>query len=585
MDLVAQVLRAIEEHPVVPTEFERCACALLQAQYPGLSAVEGGHDFGRDGDIYFPLDESDPDSRGRLLVTTGDPVSNLRTGLQRMVAKGLRVDLVVMACLQPVNARTQATLDKLCDDHGFPAPHVYSRDWVVNALVGEPDWRQRLLGIGGRLAALLQQPLGLADTAPDLVGRQAELTMLRAIVDDRADVVVAGVPGVGKTRLTAELGEDVLFLEASEPGQILDAVVRSRPAGIVVDDAHARVADLRVLRRIRTQEQVSFSIIAPTWPDLAEDVQAELPGARLHAVDLVERSEMDALVRAAGVTGHRARRTVLNQAEGRPGWALALCEVLIRGDGQDVVTGSAHLANVERYLRRITESQTALDTLACMAALGFVSSETAFRLAPLVGLPPAELTGLLDRLAQHGLLDRSYGGWALQPSLRAPLVARWFFIEPARRPWATLVQAFPEHHRSLAMAVIAAAGTGSGAARRAAEDMVGQPPTDGPPEEIDFGLLGEYASLDEGAARYAAAQAQAALLAPRPVQQIGGVRFDLVGRSAVTVLNGAAQHWLLPEAVSALLDLAIRDARPLHADSRGLGLHDRPRPGHVRRDP
>jgi hypothetical protein len=40
MDLVAQVLRALEERPVNPEEFERCSCVLLQAQYPGLSAVE-----------------------------------------------------------------------------------------------------------------------------------------------------------------------------------------------------------------------------------------------------------------------------------------------------------------------------------------------------------------------------------------------------------------------------------------------------------------------------------------------------------------------------------------------------------------
>jgi hypothetical protein len=84
MDLVGRVLRALEERSVHPGEFERCACALLQVVYPGLSAVEGRHDFGRDADIYFPLSASDPDSRGRLLVTTGDPVDNLRLGLRRM---------------------------------------------------------------------------------------------------------------------------------------------------------------------------------------------------------------------------------------------------------------------------------------------------------------------------------------------------------------------------------------------------------------------------------------------------------------------------------------------------------------------
>lgn len=84
MDLVGQVLRAIQERPINPAEFERCACALLRTRYPGLSAVEGGHDFGRDADIYFLSDNDDPRRRGRLLATIGDPVANLRNGLKRM---------------------------------------------------------------------------------------------------------------------------------------------------------------------------------------------------------------------------------------------------------------------------------------------------------------------------------------------------------------------------------------------------------------------------------------------------------------------------------------------------------------------
>lgn len=283
MDLVAQVLRAVEERPVNATEFERCACALLQTRYPGLSAVEGGHDFGRDGDIHFPTDDLDPDTRGRLLATIGDPVANLRNGLNRMVQEGLRVDLVVMACLQPVNARTRAKLDELCSDHGFPAPHVYARDWFVNTLVREPAWRQRLLGIGGRLQSLLERPLDVLDVttpAPAMVGRDAERSAVLTAVDNRADVVVVGVPGVGKSRLTGELGDDVLFLSASEPGQVLDEVVQRRPSAIVVDDAHGRIAELQVLRRIRAQEQLAFSIIATTWRDQLDDVRAELNDPR-----------------------------------------------------------------------------------------------------------------------------------------------------------------------------------------------------------------------------------------------------------------------------------------------------------------
>ncbi len=153
----------------------------------------------------------------------------------------------------------------------------------MNELVSEPEWRQRLLWMGGQLGPLLERPLDtleLTAPAPTLVGRATELTILRTLVDDRTDVVLAGVPGVGKTRLATELGDDVVFLQASEPGQILDAIVHTRPAALVVDDAHTRAADLDVLRRIRVQEQLTFSIIAITWPDLAEDVRTDLHGPK-----------------------------------------------------------------------------------------------------------------------------------------------------------------------------------------------------------------------------------------------------------------------------------------------------------------
>ncbi len=63
---------------------------MLRTRYPGLSAVEGGHDFGRDVDIYF---------RNRLSAMVDDPTASLK----RMVEKELRVDLVV-AGLPPVRS-------------------------------------------------------------------------------------------------------------------------------------------------------------------------------------------------------------------------------------------------------------------------------------------------------------------------------------------------------------------------------------------------------------------------------------------------------------------------------------------------
>lgn len=566
MDLVARVLQALKERPVHPEEFERSACALLQARYPGLSAVEGGHDFGRDADIYFPFDEGDTRSRGRLLATTGDPVANLRRGLQRMQEEKVHVDLVVMACLGPVSASVRAHLDRLCEDRGLPPPHVYAQGWVVAQLVRNPDWRYRLLGVRGELGALLAQPLEMLEyTTPDLpalMGRDADRSALQSVIDRGVDVVLVGVPGVGKTRLTCELDRKVAFLQSATPGQVVDALVQMRPAAVVVDDAHTRMDELRVLRQARVQEGLAFSIIATSWPDRTEQVAADLPGAEAVTVERLERPEMDAVVRAVGVTGHRARTVILQQAEGRPGWALALCEVLVSGNTHEVVSGSAHLAYTERFLRRATESATALDALACVAALNDASPETVHQLAPLVGAPPAELVGMLDRLAHNGLLERTIQGWFLQPALRPPLIAQWFFTDPARRPWSTLVNAFPEHALALTSAAIAAARLGALRARQAADEWAQSVSGSFTWDAASCALLAEYATLDEHAARFAIARARAILAADRSPQQIMGFDYDPVGRTVTSLITQVARQWLLPEAVSTMLDLAGDDPRP-----------------------
>jgi hypothetical protein len=91
------------------------------------------------------------------------------------------------------------------------------------------------------------------------------------------------------------------------------------PAAIVVDDAHGRTDDLRALRQARVQENLSFSIIAITWPNMSDHVVTELPTADVVPVDLLELADMNALVESVGITGYRARAVALSQAEGPPG--------------------------------------------------------------------------------------------------------------------------------------------------------------------------------------------------------------------------------------------------------------------------
>ncbi|HEU5352939.1 MAG TPA: hypothetical protein VFU65_00670 [Actinocrinis sp.] len=565
MDLVGRVRRGLGEQSVHPTEFEQCACALLQRVYPGLSAVEGGHDFGRDADIYFPLGGGDAGGRGRLMVTTGDPAANLRAGLRSMVENGIRVDLIVIACTAPVSATVRASLDSICENRGFAHPHVYARDWLVGQLVREAHWRQRLLGIKGELGALLDRPLEALERAvpaPILVGRDAELASLEAAVLAGRDVLVTGVPGVGKTRLATETSRRVMFLESAGLERLVDELLMERPEAVVVDDAHLRSAELRALRHARQQEGIAFPIIATCWPDSAPDVREMLPTATEVSIGLLERREMDELVKSVGVTGYRARVQVLRQAQGRPGWALALCELFVKGRGYDVVSGAALVANAERYLRRATESETALDALAFVAALGMVSSETLVDVAPLIGVAPAALSRLMERLAHNGLVEFANGGWRLQPALRSPLVARWFFTDPPGRPWSTICEAFPDRSLDLADSAVAAAATGSPAARRWADAWARSLPEPSRWDDAVLAVAADYSTLDERAADFAVRGALTLLSSPRQTHQIRGITLDLTAERATQVLARAARRWILPAAVFGLLDLATNDLRP-----------------------
>lgn len=481
-----------------------------------------------------------------------------------MDEEGLRVDLVVVACSRPVDARTRRVLDQMCTARGLPPAEVYAQEWFVQQLVQDASWRRSLLGIEGRLGVLLEVPLETTLTASPqvLVGRESELEALSGAVASGKDVVIVGVPGVGKTRLTGQLGEGAFYLGTASLHHLPDELLLTQPGVVIVDDAHAHPEGVRAVRQARQQTEHSFSVVATTWPDRLEDVLEWLPGATVIPIGLLERSQMNELVTSAGVTGYRARAAVLDQAAGRPGWAVTLCALLVDGQDGDVFSGRAHMAHVERHLREVTSSPTVLDVLACVAALGGASPETMYELAPLVAVAPAELSGVMEDLAHNGLVELARGAWQLQPTLCAPLVTRWFFTSPARRPWGTLTAAFPDRALDLASSVMSAAAVSPAPQARAQAEMwirsLSAPTT----WSADlFAVVAQYAQLDPRAAAFAVRGALTALAAEREPVEIYGVSVDPVGRAAVQQLIQSARQFLLPEAVEGLLSLAVGDTR------------------------
>ena len=568
MDLISRIRRALETEHLDPIEFERCAVALLLPVYPGLSAVEGGHDFGCDADIYFPLDAQESTGRrGRLLATTGDARANVSGGLRRMREEGLRVDVVVVVTSRPLSRLQRRSIEKLAaTEYGVAETVFFTRDWLTGRLAEAPAWRMRLLGISGELGALVQRPLSLLEQpleALRLVGREDDLAQLRSSLDLGRDVILSGRPGAGKTRVCAELGEDVWFLEQAGHDRVIDDLREHRPCAVVVDDAHHRVEELRLLRRARVEEGLVFSILAVTWPDHVREIEFAVPGAQVLELPLLERDVMNTLVQAVGVRGFRARQVILTQAGGRPGWALALAAVLLRGDAEEVVSGGVLLSHVREFIRRSTQSAVALDVLACVAALGHVSDDETGPLASLIGRPLAEVTELLRRAATNGLLDRVGGGWVLQPALAPALIASWFFEDPPYRPWFTLTAAFPDRCQHLANAVITAATTKTVGAVRAAERWARSLPEPAVWGDATWGAVHVYSMLDREKAAWATSAACRALATELPaVEASTGLVFNPSRDAAQQQLVDSARRFLLPEAIRGLLDLSVGDDRP-----------------------
>lgn len=75
--------------------------------------------------------------------------------------------------------------------------------------------------------------------------------------------------------------------------------------------------------------------------------RSNLPGSERLSVDLLSSNLMDQLIWTRGVHGVHARRVVLSQAEGQPGWAM-LCDAQISRDGVRVLSGEVLLEHAMR---------------------------------------------------------------------------------------------------------------------------------------------------------------------------------------------------------------------------------------------
>jgi hypothetical protein len=290
---------------------------------------------------------------------------------------------------------------------------------------------------------------------------------------------------VGKTRLVAAVA-DVYFVDHdAEIGKLADDLRWIRPRRIAVDDAGQHLELLRQLGTLRQRESdlLDYQIIAICWPDEPDVVRDVLRSAEELDVDLLERRDVDEIVRAMGVTSTIARQQILDQAEGRPGWAMALVDILTKTrKWESIFDGKVLLGEVSRYLRRASVSGEALDILTAVAALGGIGDGQIGKVAGTLGLSLGHVRQLLLSVARSGLVDviqvPTESGVARIYNIRPPLLAQVLVAEHAFRSavptvnLTDLVAAWPEKLPRLAMSAISAAQLGVAGAVATATQML-----------------------------------------------------------------------------------------------------------------
>jgi hypothetical protein len=265
LDRVAHALATKRLSAVV---FERCAQDLLSSLYDGLSPIPGGTDWGRDADKSGPGDGIPV----RLLITSSRSLdgvrANMLAGIRSMKRHGVPVGRVMLANPAILRLGDREKLVKSAKRAGvlLDASDVFDGGFFASRLRRDGYWRAALLG-------LTSGPVALSPVAPDLAESPWAFLPLVARAEDLAsvaaagDLILAGPPGVGKSRLLSDLPGTVFIDKAAPLESVADDLRWTQPSAVVVDDA-AGAGDLisRLLWLRRTEPDLfNFRLITACW--------------------------------------------------------------------------------------------------------------------------------------------------------------------------------------------------------------------------------------------------------------------------------------------------------------------------------
>ena len=404
---------------------------LRQNYYPKLRPTPDGYDTGIDG-IAGP--DADPEF---ILVATvaQDPARNLRGSVKRHVDADGPGRTVVFATSQQITvARRRRLGEELKDEFGVRLLAVHDRGDFVRMLYDGPQWRKDLLDVAGAAKALSRFPATSRPTPlVPLIGRDADLEGLRAAT---GDLLLVGRPGVGKTFLLEQLASEDwgLFDAGWTIDKLEDAVREMKPCRVVIDDAHltdaARLPQVQLLRR---EMDAEFDIVAVSWPGRADAVEGNLPDSTRVVLSELERDQIVEVIEAVGVAGPpELQRSIVDQAHGCVGLAVALARACVADRVRDVVTGEALLTDLAGWYERTlgSESRHVLGVL----ALSGDGGATLEQVREYLGLSLPQISDLVGGLASGGTIDdvpRRERRLQVQPEpLRYALVRDVFFGGP-----------------------------------------------------------------------------------------------------------------------------------------------------------
>lgn len=386
------------------SDFEDCAAALIGHDYPGLVPVTGGTDHGLDAELVKP--------NGQILgliITSSRTWEGAKKSLRGSLTSARdhkkRVDQVVVANLVEVNRQKRIRLAAIAMEFKCELIQVYDRPWFANALRDDPVWRRKILHIEGGAFSLSRSPRGARPDEHQLptVGRDDLLD--RAENSDQ-DLILWGVPGAGKSHVAGRL-PGALFLERNTASErLLDDLLAAQPKLVVVDDAGGRTDDIEHLLHARHAENLEFRVAVTCWPHERESVADHIPDALPLEVDLLTVEDIATLLRERGITRTSVVVHLLQQAQGRPAWALNLADLLVQqGAWQAVWTGQALRDQIRAFLRRSKAPAEAIQLLAAIALVSDANEDQTRTIAKLFELSPTQFEELIRSVAIAGLVD------------------------------------------------------------------------------------------------------------------------------------------------------------------------------------